>query len=178
MKKIVSLFLIAAVLFLSSCSTKNVEQMPQKQSQNKADNAVATKNAAQDFKLKTIDGNEVSLADYKGKAIVLNFFATWCPPCRAEFPGFIQMVEEYKNDDGIVFLFVNVAEDKGVVNNFLKDRNYNIKPLLDEKGEVSSLYGVVGLPTTVIIDKEFNIFTTHVGFMEKRDLKNLIERVK
>lgn len=73
MKKIVSLFLIAAVLFLSSCSTKNVEQMPQKQSQNKADNAVATKNAAQDFKLKTIDGNEVSLADYKGKAIVLNF---------------------------------------------------------------------------------------------------------
>ena len=68
--------------------------------------------------------------------------------------------------------------DKGVVNNFLKDRNYNIKPLLDEKGEVSSLYGVVGLPTTVIIDKEFNIFTTHVGFMEKRDLKNLIERVK
>ncbi|WDC85074.1 TlpA disulfide reductase family protein [Caloramator sp. mosi_1] len=87
-------------------------------------------------------------------------------------------MDEYKNDSNVAFIFVNIGEDKKTVEKFLNERNYNIKPLLDEKAEVAGLYRVTGIPTTVIIDKEFNIETIHVGFMEKRDLRNYIDALK
>lgn len=176
MKKIVSLVLVFSILFLSSCSSQSTKQ--QTNNINTQTEQTDNKNKAVDFTLKNIDGEEVKLSNYKGKTIVVNFFATWCPPCKAEFPGFVQTVDAYKSDDSVVFLFVNLGEDKATVNSFLKDRNYSLKPLLDEDGKVAAYYGVTGIPTTVIIDKEFNIFATHVGFMEKQDLKNYIEKVK
>lgn len=176
MKKLVSLVLVFSIIFLTGCSSQQTKQ--QTNNSNTQTEQTDNKNKAIDFTLKNIDGQEIKLSNYKGKTIVVNFFATWCPPCRAEFPGFIQTVDSYKNDDSVVFLFVNLGEDRATVNNFLKERNYSIKPILDEDGKVAAYYGVTGIPTTVIIDKEFNIFRTHVGFMEKQDLKNYIEKVK
>ncbi|MCX7695717.1 MAG: TlpA family protein disulfide reductase [Caloramator sp.] len=180
MKKVVSIILVISILLLSGCSinpqtSKNKNET--NQTEQKEENVVANDKAI-DFTLKNIDGEEIKLSDYKGKTIILNFFATWCPPCKAEFPGFIQLVDEYKNDSNVVFVFLNIGEDKKTVEAFLKERNYTIKPLLDEKTEVAGLYRVTGIPTTVIIDKEFNIETIHMGFMEKRDLKNYIEALK
>jgi len=175
MKRKIAVILSILVLFLAGCSYKGENNNSNKQDTEKV---TAAKESARDFVLKNIDGKEVKLSDYKGKVIVLNFFATWCPPCRAEFPGFIQMVDEYKSDTNVEFVFVNLGEDKDTVIKFLSERNYNIKPLLDLQTDVAALYGVTGIPTTVIIDKEFKINTIHVGFMEKGDLKNHIENLK
>ncbi|MBZ4664171.1 MAG: TlpA family protein disulfide reductase [Caloramator sp.] len=180
MKKIVSIILVISILFLSGCSINSKtpkDTNKTNQTEQKEENVVANDKAI-DFTLKNIEGQEIKLSDYKGKAIIVNFFATWCPPCKAEFPGFIQLVDEYKNDSNVVFVFVNVGEDKKTVEAFLNERNYKIKPLLDEKTDVAALYRVTGIPTTVIINKEFNIETIHIGFMEKRDLKNYIEALK
>lgn len=180
MKKIVSIFLVVSILFLSGCSinSKAPKNTNNKNQNEQVEENVVANDKAIDFALKNIDGKEIKLSDYKGKTIIVNFFATWCPPCKAEFPGFIQLVDEYKNDSNVVFVFVNLGEDKKTVEAFLNERNYDIKPLLDKKTDVAALYRVTGIPTTVIIDKEFNIETVHIGFMEKRDLKNYIEAIK
>lgn len=175
MKRTIAIILSVLFIFLAGCSYKGDTDNTNKQETEKV---VVAKDSAKDFKLKDIEGKEIKLSDYKGKVIILNFFATWCPPCRAEFPGFIQMVDEYKNNTDVEFVFVNLGEDKDTVIKFLNERNYNIKPLLDLQTDVAALYGVTGIPTTVIIDKEFKIDTIHVGFMEKGDLKNHIENLK
>lgn len=130
--------------------------------------------AVMDFELKNLNGDNVKLSDYKGKVVVLNFFATWCPPCKAELPGFVKMADEYNGKD-VVFVFTDVGEDDETVKSFLKANNYNFTPLMDYDGKASDMYSVRGIPTTFIINKDFNIINQHVGFMDEAALKNLID---
>ncbi|MCX7904864.1 MAG: TlpA family protein disulfide reductase [Caloramator sp.] len=131
-------------------------------------------NFASDFSLQNLSGETVKLSDYKGKVVVLNFFATWCPPCKAELPGFVKMVDEYKGKD-VQFVFVDIGEDKKTVEDFLKANSYNIVPLMDYDGNIANIYGVRGIPTTFIIDKNFEIINQHVGYMDEGTLKDLID---
>ncbi|KRQ86345.1 Thiol-disulfide oxidoreductase ResA [Caloramator mitchellensis] len=134
----------------------------------------STLEGAKDFELENLNGDKVKLSDYKGKVIVLNFFATWCPPCKAELPGFVKVVEEYKDKD-VVFLFVDVGEDNSTVKGFLDENGYKFTPLMDYDGKVSDMYGVRGIPTTFIISKGFEQKEQHVGFMDEGTLKDLID---
>ena len=134
---------------------------------------------AYDFTLKDIDGRDVSLHDYKGKRVVLDFWATWCGPCKASFPGMKKLVQKYQDDNSIVFLFVNTWERvKDKTKNaadFIRKNEYPFHVLMDEENSVIEKYKVSGIPTKFIIDGNGNIRFKSVGFSGSDD--KLVEEV-
>lgn len=136
-----------------------------------------SKTKAMNFKLKDLNGKEVSLSDYKGKKVFLNFWATWCPPCKAEMPEMEMLYQETKNSD-LVILAVNLDEEKDTVQKFINSNKYNFPVLLDTGNIVASQYEVVSIPTSFFIDKEGNIVDKHIGAMTIEDMKNYINNIK
>lgn len=136
-----------------------------------------SKTKAMDFKLKDLNGKEVSLSDYKGKKVFLNFWATWCPPCKAEMPEMEMLYQETKNSD-LVILAVNLDEEKDTVQKFINSNKYNFPVLLDTGNIVASQYEVVSIPTSFFIDKEGNIVDKHIGAMTIEDMKNYIDNIR
>ncbi len=111
---------------------------------------------APDFSLKTIDNTAVRLSDYRGKVVFLNFWATWCPPCRMELPSMEKLYENLKTQP-FVILAVNVDEsDPDNVKNFVNSMNLTFPVLMDD-GSVSKIYNVNAIPTTFIIRKDGTI---------------------
>ena len=108
---------------------------------------------AADFSLNDIDGKTHRLSDYRGKVVVLNFWATWCPPCRAEMPSMERARKKLLNDD-VVILAVNVGEDEDTIFNFTGDYPVEFPLLMDTQGKVIKSYPVMALPTTYIISPE------------------------
>ncbi|WP_055448177.1 TlpA family protein disulfide reductase [Lacinutrix mariniflava] len=135
--------------------------------------------AAPQFVLKNLDGENISLGDLKGKTVILDFWATWCGPCKVSFPGMQQVVEKYKDDESVVLLFVDTFEDgenrEKKVAKFIKDNNYDFHVLIDEKVEdsndyeVAKKYGITGIPTKIIIGPTGKINFRAVGFSGNTD---------
>lgn len=112
---------------------------------------IAIGKPAPDFTLMNLHGEEVSLSDYKGKIVLINFWATWCPWCLKEMPDMQKLSDE--NDD-LVILAVDVREDKKAVEKYIEEGGYDFEVLLDEDGEVSMDYLVGGLPTSYFVDRD------------------------
>lgn len=123
---------------------------------------------APDFELPDMDGALHKLSDFRGKVVVLNFWATWCPPCRYEMPA-MQRAWEQVRDEDIVFLAVDVGEDADTVFMFLADYPVDFPLLLDQDAAVIEAYPVTGLPTTYIIDPQGRITHRAVGGREWDD---------
>ncbi len=119
------------------------------------------------FTLKSLDGQDVSTEDLKGKIVILDFFATWCGPCRKAMPILSEVAKEYADKD-VVLYAVDLKEPKAKVSGFLKQMGWDINVLLDEDGAVAGAYAVRGIPQTVIIGKEGNVESVHVGMQPKR----------
>ncbi len=117
-----------------------------------------------DFTLDTLDGSKVTLSDLRGSIVVVNFWATWCPPCRAETPALEKSFEQYR-DAGVVVLGVNLTDQDSVseVNSFVREFKLTYPILLDRDGSVGTFYQVRGLPTTFFINREGIIRTVVVG---------------
>lgn len=119
---------------------------------------------AMDFTLTNIAGDSIRLSDYEGKIIILDFWATWCLPCRASFPKMQELVSKYKNHD-VQFFFIDtwerntVFKTKESVKKLLKENNYSFNVLFDFEEEIASMYKIKGLPTRIIIDKKGNIIS-------------------
>ncbi|MGE8343365.1 MAG: TlpA disulfide reductase family protein [Flavobacterium sp.] len=115
-----------------------------------------------DFTLKNLDGKETKLSDYKGKVVVLDFWATWCGPCKASFPKMQNLVTKYKGKD-VAFLFVNTWENGKEedifkkVSAYITDKKFDFNVVFDSKTEVVTSYKVNGIPTRVVIDKNGTI---------------------
>lgn len=119
---------------------------------------------APDFELKTNSGDQIALRDLRGKIIILNFWASWCPPCRAEMPAFQQIVEEYPETDLIVLGVNSTSQDSLVdVERFVQEYQLKFTIPLDTQGQASRSYHVHSLPTTFFIDRDGVVQKVIVG---------------
>jgi peroxiredoxin len=120
---------------------------------------------APDFSLRTVDGQTVKLSGRRGKVVLLDFWATWCGPCRASLPH-IQELSESQSwaDSGLVVWAVNDRESAQTVGDFLANNQYTFTALVDENGAVVSQYGVRGIPMTVLIGRDGTVKNVWVGY--------------
>jgi peroxiredoxin len=193
--KLRKLFYLILVLMLIVAGCKKKEPEPQQQEQ--ADVEAEEKptqppvdkappgpvespggKSAPSFTLQDLNGKTVSLSDFKGKVVVLDFWATWCPPCVKEIPHFIALYEQYK-DQGFAMVGISVdREGIGVVSSFAQKHQINY-PILMADGQVANAYGgITGIPTTFVIDSAGNIRQKYIGYRDKAvfeaDIKALL----
>jgi peroxiredoxin len=117
---------------------------------------------APDFELIDLDGSKVTLSDFRGQVVLLNFWAVWCSYCRAEFPVLQAFYERHQNDRFVV-LAINIQESKELVSEYVGETGLTFPVLLDRWGEVTARYRVRGLPTSFLVDREGRILEKHIG---------------
>lgn len=128
---------------------------------------------APDFALPDLDGNTVRLSDFSGRPVVLNFWATWCAPCRLEMPELAQAAADYADRD-LVVLAINQDETAEQVNDFLTEVGLSLPALLDAGGEVGGAYGAFFLPTTVIVGPDGIVGAVHRGILSRDELDDYL----
>jgi len=135
------------------------------------------RHVAPDFELKDGDGKLVHLSDYKGKVVVLDFWATWCGPCRIEIPWFTELERNHK-DKGFEVLGVSM-DDEGwdVVKPFLAETGVNYRVVMGNDATAQAYGGVDALPTTFLIDREGKIAAVHLGLVSKKDIVDGVEQL-
>ncbi|MCE5202025.1 MAG: TlpA family protein disulfide reductase [Synergistaceae bacterium] len=137
---------------------------------------------AKNFTLMDLDGKSVSLDNYKGKVVVLNFWASWCPPCKAEMPEFNDMDKEFKKSGEVVLLAVNMTdgrrETKKTATGFIKENKYGMKVLFDEKGTAAGIYSIQYLPTTYVIDAKGFVRGQIIGGTTKEAVMKLVREAQ
>jgi len=133
---------------------------------------------ADDFSLKDLDGNTVNLSDYKGKVVILNFWAVWCKYCIMEMPDLNELNKELQENNEAVLLAINVKESPDTVKEYLTSNNIDLKVLMDQDGSVTTKYGIDGFPTTFILNKDGSIYKSIVGKTDKQTLKNYLDKMK
>jgi peroxiredoxin len=170
---------LAGALLWTGCTDFAVKPAAKASQEQKPTAAFVLKDAvgqpAPAFSLKDANGQVVRPADYKGKVVLLDFWATWCGPCKIEIPWFIDLEKQYK-DQGFAVLGVSMDEDGwGVIKPYLQNMQMNYRVLLGND-DVSTAYGGLdSLPTTLLIDRQGKIASVHVGVsMGKEDFKNAI----
>ena len=156
----------------------------EKDKSNKKESTQVNNIKAPDFSLVDQYGNTHKLSDYKGKVVFLNFWATWCPPCKSELPYIEEIYKEYKNSSkGVIILGVtapNLGKEgsKEDVEEFISKQGYTFPVVFDSTGDVMDRYDIEVFPTTFIIDKKGNINKHVPGAMEKASMESLINNVK
>lgn len=144
--------------------------------------ALGSGSQVENFTLKDLSGKSVSLNQFKGKVVVLNFWASWCPPCRNEMPEFNEMSKEFKKSGDAVLLAVNMTdgrrETKSKVESFMKDAGYTMTVLLDSNQELAEYFGIRYIPSTFVINGEGKLTGQIQGGTTKAAVMKLVEEAK
>jgi len=159
----------ALALLLTNSACNNHTQPVRKAVRNDKERKVAP-----DFTLKDANGKTVTLSEYKGKVVLLNFWATWCGPCKIEIPWFMEFEQQYK-DRGFAVLGVSMDQDGwDAVKPYVEEKKINYRVALGNDS-VGDLYGgIESLPTTFILDRDGRVAATHLGLVDKSDYRNEI----
>jgi thiol-disulfide isomerase/thioredoxin len=175
-------------LIIIGCQNKNVSEEPAANNSNATSNytnnaANNTSNSsselAPDFVLTDTQGNQVKLSDYRGKVVILDFWATWCPPCRKGIPDLIDLKKTYKDRLAIIGISLDTDSKNDVVP-FMKEYGINYKVVYGDNDVVQKYGNIQAIPTSFIIDQKGNIVTSFVGLQRietyKSYLNNLINK--
>ena len=189
-KKIGGIILIISGLIMIGNGIKDKKELEYIKSQSNSESSQSSESdtseeeeyiKALDFDLKDQYGNSHKLSDYRGKTIFLNFWATWCPPCRAEMPHIQELYKEYnENSEDVIILGIASPDvgkegDQAYIESFLKENNYTFPVMFDNGGLLSFEYGLNSLPSTLIINEDGYITKYVPGAMDKSTMKSLIE---
>lgn len=156
--------LVLSLFLLQACNRNAEEPAPS------GDNLPA----APHFSLPNLKGKAVRLSDFRGKVILLNFWATWCPPCREEIPRFIELYNQYR---GHGFQMIGVSLDTvgpAVVEEFARKYGINYPILIANEEVVEEYGGVRGIPTTFVIDRQGKVFQKYTGYREKETFERVL----
>lgn len=163
--KLALIVILALGLLMMGCSSKSEPEVAQ------------VGGISPDFKLQSLDGQSVSLSDFKGKPILINFWASWCGPCGYEMP-YLQEVYEEWSDKEVVLLAINIGDSSSTVEKFMQDHNLSFPVLLDTKQIVSQKYNIMALPTTFFIGKDGVIQEKIMGaFPNKEEIENRLAKI-
>jgi len=130
---------------------------------------------APDFALRNADGEVVKLSDLRGKVVFVNFWATWCRPCKEELPDIEKLYEE-KRDQGLEVVAVNYQDDPDDARAFFDEFDLDVPMLLDRNGSVYDQYLLQGLPDSFFIDRAGNLAALHYGFMSEEKMRQRLEQ--
>jgi len=131
---------------------------------------------ASDFSLPLFDGTQLSLSDLRGQVVVLNFWASWCAPCRKEAPD-LQTVWEMYQGQGVVFLGITYQDARNASQKFVEEAGITYPNGIDEKGRISRQYGVTAVPETFIIDRQGRVAWVHIGEVQAGELLRRLEQL-
>ena len=140
--------------------------------------AASVSGPAPNFTLKSLNGSNVKLSELRGKVVLLNFWASWCGPCREEMPLLNKIHNKYQ-PLGFTILGVNVEEQSDAAKNFIAQRPVDFPILLDSKNQVSKMYDVVAMPTTVLIDRDGNMRFLHQGYQsgDEAEYRKMVKKL-
>ncbi len=167
-------FLIAGIIFSGNESDGYSEVQPVAETASVSSTASSSAIRAPDFTLTGMYGKKVSLSDYEGSVVIINFWTTWCGPCRYEIPDLMELREKYDGD--LVVLGISLDYDpSAVVPRFAERLGINY-PILYGDDEIARTYGgVSGIPTTFIIDRDMNLYRRYIGYRPQSVFINDIE---
>ena len=131
---------------------------------------------APDFTLSLFDGGELSLADRRGSVVVVNFWASWCAPCRGEAPALEKLWQEYE-DRGVVFIGVSYKDVESKATSFIEEFNVTYPNGPDPYNKISAAYRITGVPETFVVDREGRVATFFIGPVTEERLAEELERV-
>ncbi|KAA3611106.1 MAG: TlpA family protein disulfide reductase [Calditrichaeota bacterium] len=169
------LFWVNSQTTSADIAPKQQTQQPQNQAQQASQQEAPMAPA---FTLQDVDGKKVSLADYKGKVVFLNFWATWCGPCRAEIPHFVELVDKYESEGfAILGISVDSPNDHKKIPDFMDKYKINYPVLLDDNKTRWDYGGIQSIPTTFVIDREGKALGKIVGARSKEQFEGIIKQV-
>jgi thiol-disulfide isomerase/thioredoxin len=177
MKKVIFPVLIFLAFSFSSCgkNTSNENSQPVNLTYVPGENTASNK-AAPDFILSSTSDKKIKLSDYRGKIVIVDFWATWCPPCRRGIPDLIEIQKEYGQD--VIIIGISVDTDtKGEVVPFIQQMGINYPIAYADAGVVQSYGGVESIPTSFIIDKNGIIVDNHIGLVPKSEFTSVLNKL-
>jgi thiol-disulfide isomerase/thioredoxin len=178
-KLLVVAIVVISFFTFTACNKKTEEKPANNQPQKfETEPVQQASGKAADFTLKSAKGGmDIKLADYKGKVVIIDFWATWCGPCRRGVPDLVSLQEKYGNE--VVIIGISVDTDtKGDVPGFMSEYKINYPIAYADQAVVQNYGGVEAIPTSFIIDKEGNIVDKHVGLVDKSVYEDAIAKLK
>ena len=178
MPKVILLIMLLLSLLTSSCSHSNStsnNSTPTPTQETKVGTQAG--NLAPDFELDNLEGQTISLGDLRGSPVLVNFWATWCPPCRAEMPYLEEVYKEWSGK-GVAFLAINMGESSSQVGEFIQSHTLALPVLLDARQDIAQRYNIQYIPTTFFIDKDGIIQNVKVGaFTGVAEIENRLNKI-
>jgi peroxiredoxin len=176
LKSLILTLVFACLIGLALYTSQNENKEAKKQTPAAQNTGLKPGSMAPDFSLRTLDGKQISLKKYRGKKVILNFWATWCPPCREEMPEMQKFYQDYKQK-GVEILAVNLeySETKPEkIRDFVKEYELAFPVPLDEKNTTGKQFRAVSIPTSYFIDEKGIITKVHIGPMDYKFMKKEI----
>jgi thiol-disulfide isomerase/thioredoxin len=175
---LLSLFLLIPMVSIIGCGTEDRNEVADRLDENGEyiSENIDGRTKAPAFTLQDTEGRNVSLDDYKGKIVILDFWATWCPPCRKGIPDLVELQNEYGKDLVVIGISLDQQTKPDVVP-FIKEYRINYPVVYGDMNVVQAYGNIRSIPTSFVLDKDGNIVDMHVGLVHKSVYTNLIKKL-